>query len=457
MLKSVARIIVISLVTLLLYQQPALADNKLVINKGTNQLAFYKDSYLLRIFPVATGRLPEFTPEGTWQVVVKLVNPSWRHPDGGPVIPGGIPENPLGPRWLGFNALNTAGYTYGIHGTNAPESIGTYASLGCIRMNNEDILWLYDQVPIGSEVNIINSNADLNSQAFNSVQINGKELAFASHLGPVWHDNNTWLPIRPVAEAIGYRLSWNNADQSLYLANIDREVSFAIGSQLVSVNNLQYSAEDAPYLLEELTFVPAYYFTRYLGAEMLKDTEKGILSLKYPEDTWNGRLTRYQTTVRVDGNTLRLPQSEVTLSDGENLLIPAIPLFMAAGATVEWNALTNTMEITLQDKHIILDKDNAQVLINGLPAAESDLKVVKGTSYLNLSALTELFGFTVQANGSDRTVDITTKAAEKPVPREQEEGRDKGLEKVNTESLPVPLPAQPETMETMGYTRTHKS
>ncbi|NMA52636.1 MAG: hypothetical protein GX949_06490, partial [Peptococcaceae bacterium] len=77
--------------------------------------------------------------------------------------------------------------------------------------------------------------------------------------------------------------------------------------------------------------------------------------------------------------------------------------------------------------------------------------------YLNLSALTELFGFTVQANGSDRTVDITTKAAEKPVPREQEEGRDKGLEKVNTESLPVPLPAQPETMETMGYTRTHKS
>jgi len=448
MLKSVARIIVISLVTLLLLQQPALALCRLVINKGTNQLAFYKDGQLVNIFPVATGRLPEYTPEGTWRVVVKLVNPSWRSPDGGPIIPGGTPENPLGPRWLGFNALNTAGYTYGIHGTNAPKSIGTYASAGCIRMYNKDIIWLYDQVPIGSEVNIINTSTDLNSQVFKSVQVNGKEIAFAPNLGPVWHDNNTWLPIRPIAEAIGYQLSWNNADQSLYLANIDREVSLVIGSQLFSVNNLQYSAEDAPYLREGTTYVPDYYFTRYLGTEVFKDYEKGVLSLKYPEDTWNGRLTRYQTTVKVDGHTLPLPQSEVTLSDGENLLLPVVPVLMAAGATVKWDVLSSTVEIKLQDKHIILDEGNAQVLIDGLPAAEADLKVVKGTSYLNLSTLTDLFGFAAQANISDRTVDITTKEIAKPEPTEQKEDREKGLETANSESVPESLPARsPEIMQ----------
>lgn len=44
---------------------------------------------------------------------------------------------------------------YGIHGTNAPESIGTAASHGCVRMRNEDVIQLYDIVPLGTEVQII--------------------------------------------------------------------------------------------------------------------------------------------------------------------------------------------------------------------------------------------------------------------------------------------------------------
>jgi len=63
------------------------------------------------------------------------------------VIPGGAPGNPLGPRALTFSAGQ-----YAIHGTNRPESIGTFASYGCIRMYTEDILDLFERVSVGTPV-----------------------------------------------------------------------------------------------------------------------------------------------------------------------------------------------------------------------------------------------------------------------------------------------------------------
>ena len=62
------------------------------------------------------------------------------------VIPGGDPGNPMGAR-----ALTLSGGEYAIHGTNRPESIGTYASYGCIRMFNEDIIDLFRRVRVGTE------------------------------------------------------------------------------------------------------------------------------------------------------------------------------------------------------------------------------------------------------------------------------------------------------------------
>ena len=65
-------------------------------------------------------------------------------------MPGG-PENPLGARafYLYADGVDTL---YRIHGTNEPSSIGKATSSGCIRMLNEDIAALYDQVQIGTPV-----------------------------------------------------------------------------------------------------------------------------------------------------------------------------------------------------------------------------------------------------------------------------------------------------------------
>ena len=62
-------------------------------------------------------------------------------------VPGGHPMNPLGVR-----ALYLGSSAYRIHGTDAPWTIGTAVSKGCIRMYNQDVLDLYPRVSVGAKV-----------------------------------------------------------------------------------------------------------------------------------------------------------------------------------------------------------------------------------------------------------------------------------------------------------------
>ncbi|PLT30548.1 hypothetical protein CUU66_07705 [Peribacillus deserti] len=139
----------------------AAGSKLIVINKANNQLAYYNNGVLTKIFKVATGRKPSYTPEGKFKVVNKLVN----RPYYSGHIPGDDPRNPLGNRWLGLNARQTWGTTYAIHGNNNPGSIGTYASAGCVRMYDQEVEWLFSQVPVNTPVVITASSKPFNSIA----------------------------------------------------------------------------------------------------------------------------------------------------------------------------------------------------------------------------------------------------------------------------------------------------
>lgn len=105
-------------------------------------------------YPVGVGRIGKQW-QGRAEIDGAYVKPAWSptpeikrdSPNLPEVIPGGTPENPMGAR-----ALTLTGGEYAIHGTNRPESIGTYASYGCIRMFNEDIVDLFDRVKVGTQV-----------------------------------------------------------------------------------------------------------------------------------------------------------------------------------------------------------------------------------------------------------------------------------------------------------------
>lgn len=124
------------------------------ISKGANRLSLYEDGRLIRQYPVATGRSPQITPEGTFSVVFKTTFPGWTNPTTGEFIAGGSARNPLGTRWLGLGVGSTRGRAYGIHGTNRPDSIGRHITLGCVRMQNRHVEELYNLVPIGTLVTI---------------------------------------------------------------------------------------------------------------------------------------------------------------------------------------------------------------------------------------------------------------------------------------------------------------
>ncbi|MGE8077622.1 L,D-transpeptidase family protein [Peribacillus loiseleuriae] len=136
----------------------------IIINKNTNQLAYYENNQLKKSFRVATGSNSSYTPEGTFKIVNKIVNRPYYKGK----IPGGSPKNPLGNRWLGLNARQTQGTTYAIHGNNNPAAIGNYVSAGCVRMYNNDVKWLFETVSINTPVVITSSSKNFESIAASS-------------------------------------------------------------------------------------------------------------------------------------------------------------------------------------------------------------------------------------------------------------------------------------------------
>jgi lipoprotein-anchoring transpeptidase ErfK/SrfK len=127
----------------------------IVVTRATNTLRLYNGRRLVRTFPVATGQAIYPTPAGIWQIVDKQRDPWWYPPTEDawakglkPVPPG--PSNPLGTRWMGLNAPGV-----GIHGTDAPTSIGYSASHGCVRMHVPDAEWLFEHVRVGTPVVIL--------------------------------------------------------------------------------------------------------------------------------------------------------------------------------------------------------------------------------------------------------------------------------------------------------------
>jgi len=114
----------------------------IAVNKTKRILTLYNGKEVVKKYPIAQGKDSTLTPEGKFTVVRKTINPSWSYD--GKSAKGGASDNPLGKRWIGIS--HGGGGAYGVHGNNAPYSIGTDASLGCVRMINADVEELFEIV-----------------------------------------------------------------------------------------------------------------------------------------------------------------------------------------------------------------------------------------------------------------------------------------------------------------------
>jgi lipoprotein-anchoring transpeptidase ErfK/SrfK len=133
------------------------APGTIVINTAERRLYLVlRDGEALR-YGIGVGR-DGFRWSGVHPISAKREWPDWtppremvaRRPDLPRHMRGGI-ENPLGAR-----ALYLGSTLYRIHGSNEPETIGQAVSSGCFRMTNEDVVDLYNRVPVGATVVVKN-------------------------------------------------------------------------------------------------------------------------------------------------------------------------------------------------------------------------------------------------------------------------------------------------------------
>ncbi len=119
----------------------------IVVDKSQNSLLLTEDNQFIKTYTVATGK-DNSTPVGTFKVINRLPNPVWYKQNA--VVPPDSPENILGTRWLGLDKQG-----YGIHGSVDPNAMGKQVTAGCVRMRNPEVEELYDIVPVGTDVTIV--------------------------------------------------------------------------------------------------------------------------------------------------------------------------------------------------------------------------------------------------------------------------------------------------------------
>jgi L,D-transpeptidase ErfK/SrfK len=138
-----------------------------VINVAAMRLFYFPprkkgEPQIVHTYPIGIGKVGWATPEGTTKIVRRQIEPTWRpttsiieeHRKNGedlPAIVGPGPENPLG-----RHALYLGWPTYLIHGTNKPYGVGLRSSHGCIRLYPEDVAVLFEAVPVGTPVRVVN-------------------------------------------------------------------------------------------------------------------------------------------------------------------------------------------------------------------------------------------------------------------------------------------------------------
>lgn len=121
-------------------------ERTVLVSIPDRKLAVLEKGAVVAGFSISVGAEGSPSPTGEFKIVNRVTRPTYYH--AGAVIPPGK-SNPVGTRWIGLSEKG-----YGIHGTNAPGSIGHASSHGCIRLRNRDMEKLFGMLRVGDVVDI---------------------------------------------------------------------------------------------------------------------------------------------------------------------------------------------------------------------------------------------------------------------------------------------------------------
>jgi hypothetical protein len=103
------------------------------------------------------------------------------------------------------------------------------------------------------------------------ISLNGMELNFDETTELFYKNNNDVLmvPLRKVAEKLGYKVTWIHETSSVEISKGDKNVNLQISNKVYQNNNEKNVLKDAPELKNSKTFVPISFLKELLGIEVL--------------------------------------------------------------------------------------------------------------------------------------------------------------------------------------------
>lgn len=340
----------------------ALAGPSITVNLPSRTLELLVDDTVIKEFPIAIGKASTPTPLGTFSIVYKDINPAWYPPDQpGKIVPSG-PDNPLGYRWLGI------WNNYGIHGTNAPDSIGYAVSNGCIRMQEADVEELFDLVNYGTPVKITYDRIKIRTNAKGQVLLAVYPDIYGYSSIAVQDVRTKLNPYRLntlVTDNLLRTMITDPSDNQVVIAN---QFKLQVGGILLKEHGLAVQNEQ---------YVPIYAIAGMLNRQINWDEKNNVV--QYGSNTVpgivfddvvyvsTGNLTvlfSYKPTWKLEENTLVFAKPGVFLNDKPINLevhklqgmaaVPVLPLAEAIGRKVNWNKEKQIVTITDRGNSVIV-------------------------------------------------------------------------------------------------------
>lgn len=242
--------------------------------------------------PIGIGKVGWITPEGVTKVVSKRKDPVWtppasvrkEHAERGDPLPKVVPAGPDNP--LGAFAMNLGWPGYLIHGTNKPYGVGMRSSHGCLRFYPEDIALLFNEITIGTKVQVVS-----------------QRLTYG------WHDGKLYVQVMPPTEEelAAQKTPADAANQILNDALTEQVL------QLATQHGVTVDIEQVKQLAQQQTSVTTPVSSAQTQAQYLAEARR--VENRVPQGaTWNGNkellVTAEEFEAMRDG--VILPKKEIT-------------------------------------------------------------------------------------------------------------------------------------------------
>ena len=114
------------------------------------------------------------------------------------------------------------------------------------------------------------------------IELNGKEIK--TDVAPQVKAERTFVPLRFVSEALGYRVDWKQEDQSVDISKGQEKLTLWLGKKTLKSNKKEMTMDIAPYASQERTFVPLRFVAENLGVQVTWDQENYRVILKDQEE-----------------------------------------------------------------------------------------------------------------------------------------------------------------------------